>query len=165
MKIIFLHFLFVVLTWLATFFPGLDLAVAFIYCFLVISIIRQKGLGCRKVWPSCLAWQSPGLFLTGMSLIFWCWQGAASSNYDFMLQVWHLPFLPFLSLLPYREFFGVSLAYIVLHLISPFLVAVFVAYDYLFLPLIVKRQWGYHKRRKLKLGFGKGYAYNRSGNS
>ena len=86
------NLLFAVLVWLAMYFPGLDLAASVACGYFLFRWIRGLSRVGVSVWQAAgisFISQLPGLILGGLALVSWYLYGPLTSNFDFMLQMWH----------------------------------------------------------------------------
>jgi len=84
---------------LAIYFPGLDLALAFLFCLVVgAEAVMYKGNSWRSILIIVLAWQLPGMVLSLMSISPAGMWGEANYGF-FVLQFWYTPIVPLLSCL------------------------------------------------------------------
>lgn len=84
---------------LAIYFPGLDLALAFLFCLVVgAEAVMFKGDSRKSCLITILIWQAPGLVLSLMSISPAGMWGEANYGF-FVLQFWYTPIVPLLSCL------------------------------------------------------------------
>lgn len=120
---------------LSTYYPGLDIILSILYVLIVFgeaNFIFQKIANIKKQALIALIWQLPGLLLVlqifdVISLL------ELLQYYDlFILEIWHTPLLPILSLLPACEVLEKPLYYYVLFILIPFLLLLY------FSPVVVE---------------------------
>jgi len=84
---------------LAIYFPGLDLALAFLFCLVIgAEAVIYKGNSWRSILVTALVWQLPGLLLSMQSIAPAGMWGEANYGF-FVLQFWYTPLVPLLSCL------------------------------------------------------------------
>lgn len=117
-----LHLLMVLLVSLALYFPGLDLLLSCLYLILLTALAWNLGKDSRLSLPATavagLIAQLPGFLLTIASRDSYLGLAAGPTYWPFVLQLWHTPFLPLLSLFPFPVAGGLSLAYRALFFLS-----------------------------------------------
>jgi hypothetical protein len=118
----FIHFFAFFAVWFSTYFPGWDIALSVLYL-AIIGIesknSRDLSWGCRVI--SAIIWQAPAIALcviiiTGLSA------GGLSNYAIFLLQFWHTPLLPLVSLFPGTLYAGKPVYYYILLGLSFFMV-------------------------------------------
>lgn len=133
------NILFAIFVWLAMYFPGLDILASL--AFVIILIWFSLSLGKmemtsvqgyrlansnKSIWQKklsiiaiCLIGQSPALITEGLAIWNWVNFGPFTSNYDFVLQMWHIPWMPLISVLPAWNVEGFVVSFLSLYLLSP----------------------------------------------
>lgn len=105
LRLLVLNLLWMVLVIFAMSFPPLDMAASASFLGIIIAIgvrMRRAGLSRLSVAGIAALSQIPGLLLTAASIHAWVEAGPVSSDYDFMLQLWHAAWVPLLSLVKAR---------------------------------------------------------------
>jgi len=114
--------------WLAMYFPGLDVAMAALYLWLVWVEARQSAAqmgSLVKQAAIAVAWQLPGL-LMGFSLLTGLDRLTEFAYYFvFMLELWQTPVLPWLSLLPPWTLNGWPVYYIMIFVLVVVLLGIY----------------------------------------
>jgi len=143
------NLLFAILVWLTMYFPGLDLLASLAFVFILVWFSRCLGRmnfipeeiskendisdhlltaeksDCQRslsIIAISIIGQSPGLVAEGLAIWNWIHFGPFTSNYDFVLQMWHTPWVPFLSLLPSWTLEGFAVSFLSLYLLSPVII-------------------------------------------
>jgi len=134
-RIYIIHISAIIAVALSTHYPGWDIILSILYILIVYGeahYISQKIGNIKKQALIALIWQLPGLLL--------CFQILEIINlseflqhYDlFILEIWHTPLLPILSLLPAGEGWEKPLYYYLFFILIPFLLILY------FSPAVVK---------------------------
>jgi hypothetical protein len=63
--------------------------------------------------------QLPGLIFSGIAIHSWWRYGPLTSNFDFILQMWHTPFVPLLSILPTVHLQEFPISFLLAYILSP----------------------------------------------
>ena len=98
-RLYFIHIFAWLAIWLATYYPGLDVVLAFAYLLIIFLQIRSLGdeSGGRAA-AVFLAWQAPGIVFSVLILLPWSFWGLKEYAF-FLLMFWYTPVVPLLSLL------------------------------------------------------------------
>ncbi len=121
LKLLAFNLLYAILVWLTMYFPGLDLLAStfFLYCLYCWSrYLGHAGFSMWRVMGTATLAQVPGLIFGSLALYNWWLYGPLTSNYDFMLQMWHTPWVPMLSLLPSMYIREFPLSFLLLFVLS-----------------------------------------------
>lgn len=118
----------------AMYYTGLDLVISIIYLALLIRESREQAVY-LPFWPQrlgvALLWQLPGLLLYFSDALYlqqyWDWIWYAK----FTLELWDLPVLPLISLLPARPGWPTPPYYYALALAVPLQCALYLACQYI----------------------------------
>ena len=108
---------------LSMYFSGLDLPLALIYLVLIWQEARRSRSFCSPIQQGIVGflWQLPGIFLS-LSILLGLDRATDFSYYFiFILQLWHTPVLPIISLLPLQIIGDKPLYYYFLFLMVPLL--------------------------------------------
>lgn len=123
LKLLLIHLFFVVIVWLASYFSGLETAFALFYLYVVWQAGKRIMVeSLRPGWSlflSGIVAQLPGLVLTLLNIFYYLGQRNTSADYPYFFQLWHTPFLPFLSLHTFPLFQDLNSYFLALFLISP----------------------------------------------
>lgn len=84
--------------WLSTYYPGLDILLAFVYIVVLSAeACRLKGYNRLRIFLIALFWQGPAALLSLLAMgVFYIY--ALSDNAIFLLEFWTTPLLPLLTL-------------------------------------------------------------------
>lgn len=105
------------------YFSGLDLLLAFLYLCLIWREASYSGTRFQPLQQGIIStlWQLPGIVLAAVVLLG-LGQAADFSYYSiFILQLWHTPVLPLISLFPLSSVGDKPLYYYILFLLVPLL--------------------------------------------
>lgn len=105
------------------YFPGLDLLFALLYFVLVWQEAKHSSLFCGPIQQGIVGflWQLPGMLLALSILLGWDQATDFSYYFIFILQLWHAPVLPIISLFPLHNLGDKPLYYYLLFLMVPLL--------------------------------------------
>lgn len=121
-RLLIFNLLYAILVWLTMYFPGLDLLASVVFIYLLFRWTRYMVRNRMNTWQvisaATLA-QLPGLVFSGIALYSWWLYGPLTSNFDFILQMWHTPFVPLLSLLPAVHLQEFPLYFLFAYILSP----------------------------------------------
>lgn len=121
-RLLITNLLFMLLVWLAGYYPGLDLAGSagfFIFTLYESRRLHSTGMTAgRRAITACIA-QLPGVILEPPAIVTWFIHAPAVSDYDFALSIWHTSWNGILSLLPQATVGDVYLPYLLLYLLTP----------------------------------------------
>jgi len=118
------------------YFPGLDLVLASLYLVLIWQEARRSSASCGPVQQGIVGflWQLPAIFLS-LSILLGLDQATDFSYYFiFILQLWHTPVLPIISLIPLHNVGDKPLYYSLLFLMVPLL------WSFYLMPVFVSKQ-------------------------
>ncbi|MGE5544245.1 MAG: hypothetical protein ACM3UW_04665 [Bacillota bacterium] len=121
-RLLVFNLLYAILAWLTMYFPGLDLLTSAVFIFLLFNWSRymvRNGMNTWQVMAAAFLAQLPGLVFSGLAIYSWWRYGPLTSNFDFILQMWHTPFVPLLSLLPTVHLQGFPLSFLLAYILSP----------------------------------------------
>lgn len=100
--------------WFSTYYPGLDILLAFVYLIIIrIEAGLVKGYPRRKILRLALIWQGPAAFL-GLLVMGDFYVKALGENAIFLLEFWSTPLLPLLTPLTGFNYFNHPLYYYML---------------------------------------------------
>jgi hypothetical protein len=111
-----------ILVWLTMYFPGVDLLASVFFIYLLFRWSRYLGDAGFNTWQvmgTAFLAQIPGLVFGSLAIYSWYLYGPLTSNHDFLLQMWHTPLVPILSLLPTIHLQGFPLSFLLLYVLSP----------------------------------------------
>lgn len=124
LRIYVLHFSAILAVWLAMYYPGLDILLAIIY----LILLWEEGKNTWQLQPKLLRqalvaclWQLPGFFLAGSILLGLDRLTEFAYYFVFILELWHTPVLPLISLLPVWTARGLPVYYGLLFAMVPVL--------------------------------------------
>ena len=136
-RLLLIQLFFVVIVWLASYFRGLEIAFAIIYLYVVWQAGKRiPGESLRPGWNLLLTGgiaQLPGLMLTVINIFYYLGLGDIAVDYPYFFQLWHTPFLPFLSLCTFPVFQGLKSSFAALFTLSPIYIII------LGMPYLVSR--------------------------
>lgn len=145
-RLLIFNLLYAILVWFAMYFPGLDLLASAVFIYLLFSWSKymvRNGMNTWRVMATAVLAQLPGLVFSSLAIYSWWRYGPLTSNFDFILQMWHTPFVPLLSLLPAVHLQGFPLSFLLAYILSP----VYILLIGLFAGLLPQNSGGYRLTR------------------
>ena len=126
-RLLIIHVFFIIIVWLASYFSPLDILATGAYLYLLWkagSLITAETLDLapsrRDALCAGLLAQSPGLLLAAANLYsFYDYTGPLFSDCRFAFQLWHTPFMPFLTFFSFPVWGGYSFCFWALNLGAP----------------------------------------------
>lgn len=150
LRLLLFNLLYAILVWFTMYFPGLDLLASAFFFYVLLrwsQYLVDAGLNTWRVMGTATLAQVPGLIWGSLALYSWWLYGPLTSNYDFMLQMWHTPWVPILSLLPTIHLQGFPLSFLLLYILSP----LYILLIGLFAGLLRSGSSAGYRPRKLRL--------------
>jgi len=127
-RIYFIHLCAIVAVWLAMYYPGADIAVSLLYCYVIWKEGRYAAFQlatCRESVIAGLLWQMPALLLSGAALLDL--KITDLTYYSiFILQLWETPVMPIISLGPRALGLNKPLYYYMLFIMIPILLLLYI---------------------------------------
>ncbi|MGI6549613.1 MAG: hypothetical protein ACOX4Q_12665 [Syntrophomonadales bacterium] len=121
-RLLIFNLLYAILVWLTMYFPGLDLLAAAIFIYLLFRWSQHmidNRMNTWQVMATAALAQLPGLIFSGIAIHSWWRYGPLTSNFDFILQMWHTPFVPLLSILPTVHLQEFPISFLLAYILSP----------------------------------------------
>jgi len=148
-KLLGIQLFFIFIVWLSSYFPGMDVFFALFYVAAAakagqtIARISGESSPFANLLAAGIIAQLPGFFLGAVNLLYYAGYGFISEDFSFVFQIWHTPFLPFLSFFPFSLADGYAFYFAALFVLSPLYAVI------LFLPWLL--ELGVRKRRQQML--------------
>lgn len=119
-----LHLSAILAIWLGTYYPGLDIALSILYLLLLWTEGQHSWRILRSPWKQALIavfWQLPGFLLAGSILSGLDRLTEFAYYFVFILELWHTPVLPLISLLPVGTILDIPIYYGLSYIMVPVL--------------------------------------------
>lgn len=123
------------------YYPGLDIALSLLYLLIILGEASYKRFSFLQQNLIGIVWQLPALFLSLTVLLGLDRATDFSYYFIFMLQLWHTPVLPLITLLPDFIHLDKPFYYYELFLMAPLLWTIYV------LPLIKRNKSLFHQKK------------------
>ncbi|MGI6486999.1 MAG: hypothetical protein GX964_09820 [Syntrophomonadaceae bacterium] len=122
-----IHLYFILIVWLAGYFPGLALLAMGVYLVIIWQAGRfiahaTKSSSLMTLGAIGLFAQLPGLVLAGACLAFYLYNISVPGDAAFALQLWHTPFMPLLTFVSFPVYQGYNLYFLALFILPVFYV-------------------------------------------
>jgi len=114
LRIYVLHLSAILAIWLGTYYPGVDIALSILYLLLLWAEGQHSWQILHSRWKQALIaafWQLPGFLLAGTILSGLDRLTEFAYYFVFILEIWHTPVLPLISLLPVGTIWGIPIYY------------------------------------------------------
>lgn len=121
-----IHLYFILIVWLAGYFPGLDLLAMGIYLIVIWQagrlIVNETKSSSLMMLATGLFAQLPGLVLAVTCLAYYLYHVSVPGDVAFILQLWYTPFMPLLAFVSFPAYQGYNFYFLALFTLPVFYV-------------------------------------------